>query len=298
LRKNKYGGYLAINRHAGSTGPYATMKNTFVTKGLSQCKSAFTLVELLTVIAIIAILTAMLLPVLSKGKLSALKTQARIQANDIATAIQAYDSAYGRFPISSAVQTAAGTNDFTYGGAVFANAIATGTLSTSDSIYTTDNSEVIATLMNYTNYLSPPYAPTINANYKKNSQKTVFLNAKMSGWVPGQAGTPSPGVGNDLVYRDPWGNPYVISLDLNYDGQCQDALYSLDAVSQNPPGSYVPTGFNGLNNPNQSPSSQAQKDSFQFHGTIMVWSAGPDGKINASAPANSDVNKDNILSWQ
>ena len=30
----------------------------------------------------------------------------------------------------------------------------------------------------------------------------------------------------------------------------------------------------------------------------MVWSAGPDGKIDPTAPANSGVNKDNILSWQ
>jgi hypothetical protein len=30
----------------------------------------------------------------------------------------------------------------------------------------------------------------------------------------------------------------------------------------------------------------------------MVWSAGPDKKINPLLPANQDVNKDNILSWQ
>ncbi len=62
--------------------------------------AGFTLVELLVVIAIIAILAAMLLPVLAHVKLVAYKKQTRIQVNDIATAIQAYDSAYGRFPIS------------------------------------------------------------------------------------------------------------------------------------------------------------------------------------------------------
>ena len=45
----------------------------------------------------------------------------------------------------------------------------------------------------------------------KNPQQHIFLNAHMSG------DTSSPGVGTDLVYRDPWGNPYVITMDLNYD---------------------------------------------------------------------------------
>ena len=246
-------------------------------------------------IAIIAILAAMLLPVLTRVKTSALKTQARIQANDIATAIQAYDSAYGRFPVSQAVQSAAGTGDFTYGGGVFTNAIATGMLPASYSVYTTNNSEVISILMDFTNYPSsfttPPDAPTANANYQKNPQKTAFLNAKLSGWEPAQGGTPVPGVGSDLVYRDPWGNPYIISLDLNYDGQCQDAFYQLQAVSQQ----NVQTGYNGLTD---STDSGSPYNNFRFHGTVMVWSAGPDGKINANAAANSDVNRDNILSWQ
>jgi hypothetical protein len=30
----------------------------------------------------------------------------------------------------------------------------------------------------------------------------------------------------------------------------------------------------------------------------MVWSAGPDGKINGSAAANLGENKDNVLSWR
>jgi hypothetical protein len=30
----------------------------------------------------------------------------------------------------------------------------------------------------------------------------------------------------------------------------------------------------------------------------MVWSAGPDGKMDSTVPANQGLNKDNILSWQ
>ena len=73
--------------------------------------------ELLTVIAIIAILAAMLLPALSAAKLQAQKRQAQLQISDLVTAIQNYDSTYSRMPVSSLAQNAASANggSFTYG---------------------------------------------------------------------------------------------------------------------------------------------------------------------------------------
>jgi hypothetical protein len=154
--------------------------------------------------------------------------------------------------------------------------------------------------MDYTNFPDPLIGgSTVNTNYQMNPQKTAFLNAKMSGWDPKQPGTPLPGVGNDLVYRDPWGNPYLISMDLNYDGQCQDAFYGLQSVSQTQPNSQ--TGYNGLVNPTGNPNS----NNFRFHGTVMVWSMGPYGPGTPSAssfdPAQAStasINKNHILSWQ
>ena len=71
-------------------------------------RAGFTLVELLIVIAIIAILAAMLLPVLVGGhKNTRRRLKAQTGGQDIATAIQHYDSAYGRFPVSAAAQAAA-----------------------------------------------------------------------------------------------------------------------------------------------------------------------------------------------
>ena len=263
-------------------------------------RAAFTLVELLAVIAIIGILAGLLLPVLHVVSTHAKMVKAHLEAVDIATAIQAYDSAYGRFPVSAAAQNQAGLNalpmrnpngDFTYGGMFpMPNTLkpeGTPIQALGNSILT--NAEVIAILMDITTYPNNG-GPTINTNHVKNPQQKPFLNAKMSGYNPTTGGLPLPGVGTDLVYRDPWGNPYIISMDLNYDGMCQDAFYCRAAVSQQ----VGTTGWNGL----VSSGNPSNLNDYKYRGTVMVWSAGPDGKIDPTVSANQGANKDNVLSWQ
>ena len=58
----------------------------------------FTLIELLVVIAIIAILAGLLMPAVSSAQKSAKKTTAKNQVVQIATAITAYETEYGRLP--------------------------------------------------------------------------------------------------------------------------------------------------------------------------------------------------------
>ncbi|HXR03984.1 MAG TPA: type II secretion system protein [Verrucomicrobiae bacterium] len=252
-------------------------------------RAGFTLVELLTVIAIIAILASMLLVVLSAAKKHALRVQAHTEVVEIANAIEKYDSDYGRFPVSTNAQLAASAakSDFTYGW-VFntpSTPCQVETYFTSGVIQS--NAEVIAILMDNTTL-----ANGVNTNHVKNPQQTIFLNARMSGYDPSvDKGQAPGGVDVNGVYRDPWGNPYIISMDLSYDESCKDSFYCRTLVS-NSAGLNSNPGLNGLVNPNNS------KDNFQYHGKVMVWSAGPDGQIDPRSNANAGVNKDNVLSWQ
>jgi prepilin-type N-terminal cleavage/methylation domain-containing protein len=252
------------------------MKTNLPRSRRNRTGAGFTLVELLTVIAIIAILAGMILPVLSGVKKQALIKKARLEAVDIAMAIQGYDSAYGRFPVSPAAQAAVGTNDFTYGGTITAsgNSVNVGTAVSGFGAGVLTNDEVMAILMDQPNY--PGGAPSVNLNHAKNPQQRSFLNPKMSG------DTKSPGVGTDLVYRDPWGNPYIITMDLSFDDLCEDAVYKSSTVSAG--------AANGL--------ILEPDGNYAFRGKVMVWSAGPDGKIDPSAPAGQGINRDNVLSWQ
>ena len=83
----------------------------------------------------------------------------------------------------------------------------------------TNNSEVMAILMNIKDWNNPVTGNAENPQGQKYLD-LKFVNSKTS-----------PGVGPDGVYRDPWGAPYIITLDLDYNDQCRDAVYSQSAVS-------------------------------------------------------------------
>jgi len=66
---------------------------------MTSSKKAFTLIELLIVIAILGILMSLLFPAVNSAIDSARKAQAKNDVTQIATAVVAYETEYGRLPI-------------------------------------------------------------------------------------------------------------------------------------------------------------------------------------------------------
>jgi prepilin-type N-terminal cleavage/methylation domain-containing protein len=248
----------------------------------------FTLIELLVVIAIIAILAALLLPAISRAKRGARVGQAKLEVANIVNAIRKYETDYNRMPSSSnAVTAAAGATDFTYGtfnlpdlktptGTQPIQAVdATGT----PLPYQTNNAEIMNILLDL------DYYP--NLGHSRNPQQTKFLSATMNNDVN------FPGVGPDHVYRDPWKNPYIITIDLNNDERARDSFYRSGQVSGDPASTDTPKrGINGL-----VPITAGANIFYEANSPVTVWSAGPDGLIDPKDWANKGANKDNVISW-
>jgi len=236
---------------------------------------AFSLVELLVVIAIIGILASFVVSAVNKGYTKARQTRARMQMAELRVALQEYEKQYGNLPFSAAA-AGGGVPDFTYGAGPIKNGGA----------YETDNRELVVALMSLTYFRDG--TPTVNADRSLNPLDRPFLHA------PQADGVGKPGIGPDCVYRDPWGQPYIISLDLDFDGHCLDAMYRKQLVSQK----NGALGFKALYRPNGRAGDQ-----FGVMSDVMIWSFGPDRTADPNLRADQDDpgsmmgNADNVLDW-
>ena len=136
-----------------------------------------------------------------------------------------------------------------------------------------DNAEVLNSLM---------AQETAPADDIRNVRNIAFIDLKQA------RTTNESGLGPDGVYRDPWKNPYVITLDLNGDGYCVDAVYSRPIVSAK---------LLSAKRPIRNEIELVSSDRYGVKTDVMIWSMGPDGKADPNLPADEGVNKDNILSW-
>jgi len=146
--------------------------------------AAFTLIELLVVISIIAILAALAFPAVNGAINSARKAQARNDVQQIVTAVKAFKAEYGRMP-SDVVGDSSRILDDSEGGG--------------------ENAAAQRVMMDH----------LLGVNRTLNTKGMVFLEPKNTKGTKGGYNT-STG-----VFYDPWGTPYFIKIDTNYDDRIE-----------------------------------------------------------------------------
>jgi prepilin-type N-terminal cleavage/methylation domain-containing protein len=182
------------------------------TSDLRPLTSGFTLIEMVVVILIIATLAAALLTASSGVFDRARKTQMKNDEIQIVTAVNAYYTEYGKYPMENARQ---GT-DTLYG----------------KSNTAPGNEDVFNVLRGI--------ATGVNASDALNPRKIIFFSGKDGGSGPRSAFATvatTDTQGNPInigAFVDPYGNAYMVAIDGNYDGTTIDSLPYTDLTY--PPG--------------------------------------------------------------
>jgi prepilin-type N-terminal cleavage/methylation domain-containing protein len=160
-----------------------TRHNAGAMQKSSRKTGAFTLIELLVVIAIIAILIGLLFPAFQAVQNQAKRTQAKNDLIQIVTAVNAFYTEYGKYPLVT-------TDNKIYGPAGSLN----------DDLF----------------YTLRAVASGANALDVANPRKIVFISPP---YVKDPA-NPRSGIGTTTgvgQYYDPWGKPYNVEIDGGYD---------------------------------------------------------------------------------
>jgi prepilin-type N-terminal cleavage/methylation domain-containing protein len=144
---------------------------------------AFTLLELMVVMAIIVVMAGLLFPAVQSVLERAKKVQAKNDLTQIVTAVNAFYTEYGKYPLPSSV-TADSSATYGPGGS------------------STENGDFMKELRGITNSI--------------NTRQIVFINP------PDAKDQTNPRSGSKITtagYYDPWGTEYAIAMDADYDNQ-------------------------------------------------------------------------------
>jgi len=195
---------------------------------------AFTLIELLVVIMIISVLISLLFPAFQGIQTQARKAQARSDLMQIVTAVNAYYTEYGKYPLTPSVPA-----DTTYGATI-----------TNEQLFNELRSVTVLQNPRAIVFLSPPDVKDTN-----NPRAGISTASATAG-----------------QYFDPWGKPYMIRVDTDYDNQ--------------------------VNNPYAQNAGSAPL----LRTGVIAWSFGKDTLSQSTSTTPSDknagTNKDDIISWQ
>jgi prepilin-type N-terminal cleavage/methylation domain-containing protein len=263
------------------------------TRTISSRRSGFTLIELLVVIAIIGVLAGMIAPAVVSAVKKAKKAKAQTEVSSIAQAITSYQADYSRLPATKRTRDAhaakpaynnqlatVATPDWVFGNFKtvdpkgFEPAAVVASLTGYQEVVdpqsggrNPNNSEVMAILTGQTlpDVVAGNSDP-VNANNNQNPKRNIYLNAKV---VPTRQAN---GIDDLGVYRDPWGHPFIIILDLDYDSRVLSP-FPLIRAGQPPQPRFIP-------------------------GSVLVMSLGPDGKADFTVDQDHPNNRDNIYSWK
>jgi prepilin-type N-terminal cleavage/methylation domain-containing protein len=198
---------------------------------ISRNVYGFTLIELFTVMAVIAILFGIAYPTFISIMERARKTQAKNDLTQIVTAVNGYYTEYGKYPLAA--------ND---------NTLAS-------------NANLFFTLR--------AVASGANTGDVANPRKIVFIqphDSKVSN--PGRAGIDSVASSATFgAWFDPWGSQYQIKIDGTYDNQIENPYNPDTGAGPNP----LTQGVIGWSLGKDRAGGSGNKDSGTSADDILSW---------------------------
>jgi prepilin-type N-terminal cleavage/methylation domain-containing protein len=216
------------------------------TSDLRRLTSGFTLIELLVVIIMIAILASLLYPAINGAQNQAKKVQAKNDVTQIVSAVNAYYTEYGKYPLAASD----GSVDTVFG-----------TTLTNDNLFNVlrANGQGRDTV--------DPTDTTGNKNL--NPRRIVFIN------LPNVKDPTNPraGIGTTTgvnQFFDPWGTPYKVEIDGNYNNQIETNPY---------------------------PDSDGSAGATPLRLGVIAWSYGSDQSQGIKGTGKFK-NSDDVISWQ